>query len=173
VSGAIPPDKPTEAAAWAGPGDRVAALSDYFVAHTDRYTPDALRQAASEAGFGPDEIEEAFGRSAAVRRDLESLMPVRRRARWIVLAAYGLVYAVLGVALVTSPYSYGAGVIELVILSVVLGVALLISIVWIRRRRRASPRLEGALMTMLVLPIVLLVAVAGLCIATTQPFRVL
>lgn len=173
MSGALPPDRPTEAAAWAGPGDRIAALSDYFVEHADRYTPDALRQAASDAGFGPDEIEEAYGRAAAMRGELESMMPVRRRARWIVLAAYGLVYAALAVALLTSPNPYSGGTIALVILTAVLGIALLISILWVNRRRRRAPRLEGALMTMLVMPIVLLVAVAGLCVVTTQPFRVL
>jgi hypothetical protein len=56
VTGPLPPDKPTEASSWAGPGDRIAALSDYFVTHAERYTPEALHEAARDAGFDADEF---------------------------------------------------------------------------------------------------------------------
>lgn len=169
MSGALPPDKPTEASAWAGPGDRINALGRYFVEHADRYTPDALRQAASEAGFSPDEIDEAYGRAATRQRDDQASRPIRRRARWIVLAAYGLVYAAFAVAFMTVAYRSGAGIIAIMILTVVLGVALLVSVVWVNARRPSAEHLQGALWTMLLVPFVLLVGVAGVCLAGTQP----
>ena len=144
--------------------DRVASLTEYFLAGAERYTPEALRQAASEAGYSPAEIDEATRR----QRDEELAAPIRRSARWIVLAAYGLVYGVL--ALVFRGYDdrYGFATIAFAVLTVVLGSALLISIFWIRGRRPSAERLQGAMVTMLSLPLVLLVSVAGLCIAATR-----
>jgi hypothetical protein len=47
--------------------------------------------------------------------------------------------------------------------------ALLIGLLWIALRRPAADQAEGALGVMLVVPFVLLVVVAGLCVATTGP----
>lgn len=164
--------KPKDASvSMGGTGNRVAALSDYFLAGAGRYTPEALRQAASESGFSPEEIEEAYGRAAKRQRDEESSRPVRRRARWIVLAAYGLVYAALAVAFLGTDDRYGFATIALIVLTVVLGVALLISINWVRGRRPSAGQLQGAMLTMLAFPLVLLLSVAGLCIAMTQPWN--
>jgi hypothetical protein len=168
-----PPEerKPKDPSAWIGKAsDRVASLSDYFLAGAARYTPEALRQAASGAGYSPEEIEEAYSRANRRQRDEEVTAPVRRRALWIVVAAYALAYTALGVALVGSDNLYGAATIALGVLTFVLGVALLISINWVRGRRPSAERLQGAMLTMLSLPFVLLVSVAGLCIATTRPF---
>ena len=170
-----PPEerKPKDPATWIGAtSDRVGSLSEYFLAGAERYTPEALRQAASEAGYSPAEIDEAYGRATKRQRDEELSRPLRRRARWIVLAAYGLVYAVFVVAF--------------------LGVR---QHVWSRddrahhpdrRARHGAPDLDrlgprpasvrrAAARTgcsrCSSLPLVLLVAVAGLCIATTQPFN--
>jgi hypothetical protein len=168
-----PPEerKPKDPATWIGAtSDRVASLSEYFLAGAERYTPEALRGAASEAGFSADEIEEAYGRATKRQHDEEVARPLRRRARWAVLAAYGLVYAVFFVALLGSDDRYGAATISLIVLTVVLGVALLISIQWVGGRRPSAEQLQGAMLTMLSLPLVLLVSVAGLCIATTRPF---
>jgi len=168
-----PPEeqKPKDPATWIGEtNDRVASLSDYFLAGAERYTPAALRQAASEAGFSAAEIDDAYARATSRQRDEELARPLRRRARWVVLAAYGLVYAVFFVAFLGYENRYGAATISLIVLTVVLGVALLISIQWVRGRRPTAERLQGAMVTMLSLPLVLLVSVAGLCIATTRPF---
>jgi len=168
-----PPEeqKPKDPATWIGEtNDRVASLSEYFLAGAERYTPAALRQAASEAGFSAAEIDDAYARATSRQRDEELARPLRRRARWVVLAAYGLVYAVFFVAFLGYENRYGAATISLIVLTVVLGVALLISIQWVRGRRPTAERLQGAMVTMLSLPLVLLVSVAGLCIATTRPF---
>jgi len=171
VTGPSEERKPKDPATWIGAtSDRVASLSEYFQAGAERYTPEALRQAASEAGFSQGEIDEAYGRTTKRQRDEELSRPLRTRAQWIVLAAFGLVYAVFFVAFLGYDDRYAAGTISLIILTVVLGVALLISIQWVRGRRPSAEQLQGAMFTMLVLPLVLLVSVAGLCIATTQPF---
>ena len=168
-----PPEgrKPKDPATWIGPtSDRVASLSEYFQAGAERYTPAALRQAASEAGFSEAEIDEAYGRATKRQRDEELSRPLRRRARWTVLALYGLVYAVFFVAFLGYDNMYGTATIALIVLTVVLGTALLISILWVRGRHPSAEQLQDGMFTMLSLPLVLLVSVAGLCIATTQPF---
>ena len=89
-----PPEerKPKDPSTWMGAtSDRVGSLSDYFLAGADRYTPEALRAAASEAGFTPMEIEEAYGRAVTRQRDEEVAGPIRQRARLIVRIASGLV----------------------------------------------------------------------------------
>jgi len=170
VSGSPPDRKPTDPSTWIGKTpDRIAALSEYFAKGADEYTPEALRRAASESGFSPDEIEQAYARAEERRRANDSVRPIRRRARRVVLAAYGLVYLVFAVLFLTSSNRYGGGVIALIILTIVLGIALLISVAWVNRRRPTAEQLEGALATMLALPLILLVAVAGLCVASSGP----
>jgi hypothetical protein len=170
VSGSPPDRKPTDPSTWIGTTtDRIGSLSEYFAKGADQYTPEALRRAASESGFSPDEIEQASARAEGRRRADDSVRPIRQRARRIVLAAYGLVYLVFAVLFLTSSNRYGGGIIALIILTIVLGIALLISVTWVNRRRPTAEQLEGALLTMLALPLVLLVTVAGLCAASARP----
>lgn len=162
--------KPRDPATWMGTTrDRVASLSEYFQAGADQYTPEALRLAATEGGFSQEEIDVAYGRAVKRQRDEELAGPIRKRARLIVRAAYGLVYAAFAVAFLTFASRSGAGGIALVILTVVLAVALSISLTWIKRRQPTAEQVEGALVAMLAVPFVLLVAVAGLCVAGTTP----
>ncbi len=97
-------DKPTDISGWVvGRGDRIAALSDYFVAHADRFTPEALRKAAADVGFSAAEIDEAYGRATTLQRTYKLAQPLRSRARWVVLAAYVIVW------LEGRPVRLGAG----------------------------------------------------------------
>ncbi len=170
MSGPTEERKPKDPSTWMGETrDRVASLSEYFLAGADRYTPEALRHAASESGFSPAEIDEASGRATARRRDEEGVGPIRSRARRIVLAAYGLVYAAFAVAFLTIAYRLGAGIIALVILSLALLLALSISLAWVRARRASADQVQGLMFAMLVVPFALLFAVAGLCVAGTTP----
>jgi len=170
VSGSPPDREPTDPSTWIGKTrDRIGALSEYFAKGADQYTPEALRRAARESGFSPDEIEQAYARAEERRRAEELARPIRRRARWIVLAAYGLVLAVFAVPFLTVPSRYGVGQVALVVLAIVLGISLLISRSWINRRRPSADQTERALLTMLAVPFVLLVAVAGLCVASVGP----
>jgi hypothetical protein len=169
VSGPSSPDQPTTIPERMGDRqDRIASLSEYFVANADRYVPGALRQAASDAGFNPGEIEEAYSRAATRHRD-ELSRPIRSRARWIVIVAYGLVYLAFAIAFLTFRNRIGGGPIALVFLTIALGIALWISFAWVNRRRPSAAQLPGAMLVMLALPMVLLIAVAGLCVASTGP----
>lgn len=170
MTGPSQEQKPKDPAIWMGDtSDRVMSLSDYFLAGAERYTPEALRLAASDAGFSPEEIDQAYRRASERQRDEEIAGPIRRRARRIVLAAYGLVYAAFVAAFLTVAYRLGAGIIALVILTLVLLIALSISLAWVRGRHPSEDQVEGALAAMLAVPFVLLVAVAGLCVAGTTP----
>ena len=55
------------------------------------------------------------------------------------------------------------------ILAVTLGIALLIAIDWVGRRRVAMSNVGGALPVLLALPVVLWLVVTGLCVATGAP----
>lgn len=167
-----PPEerRPKDPSTWIGAtSDRVASLSEYFLAGAEHYTAEALNQAAMESGFSSEEIEEAHGRALDRQRDEEFAAPIRSRARRIVLAAYGLVYAGFAVLFLTVAYRLGAGIIALVILSLALLVALSVSLAWVRSRHPSEDKMEGALAAMLAVPFVLLIAVAGLCVAGTTP----
>jgi hypothetical protein len=170
VTGSPEGRKPKDPSIWIGAtNDRVASLSDYFLAGAERYTPEALIQAAMESGFSSEEIEEAHGRAIERQRDEERAGPIRRRGRRIVLAAYGLVYAGFAILFLTVAYRFGAGIIALILLGIVLLVALSISLAWVRSRHPSESEAGGALAAMLAVPFVLLVAVAGLCVAGTTP----
>lgn len=164
MSGPTPRREPTDPSIWIGrTNDRTASLSEYFAAGADGYTPEALRRAAAESGFSPTEIEEAYARAAERRRAAEIARPIRARARWIVLAAYGLTYLVFTAAFLgdeVNQYSFEIG--GVVVLAMVLGVALLPALRWTRTR-------GNTLLAMLVVPLVLLVAISGLCFASTGP----
>ena len=70
----------------------------------------------------------------------------------------------------TRPYNYGTGVIALMILTPVLAVALLLSVLWARRRKWKDQGAGLSFASILAVPVVLLVLVAGSCLATTYPY---
>lgn len=78
-------------------------------------------------------------------------------------------YATFVAAFLTVAYRLGAGIIAIIILSLVLLVALSISLAWVDRRRLAADQVQGAMLALLAVPFVLLFAVAGLCVAGTTP----
>jgi hypothetical protein len=169
-----PREPPARPEGWdAATEDRIERLTAYFVEHEGRYTLDALRAAAGDAGFTADEIEQAGQRTATRRQVAQAARPIRARARWIILGAYLLAYALLAWALLSAPNldSYGTGEIALIVLTIALAIALIASLVWVNRRRLPVP-LQGALAGMLVLPFVILFAITGLCVVTTRPFGV-
>jgi len=141
-------------------------LLAYLRENRGRFTDEALERSALDAGHTPAEFA-----AAKARLDSETAAaPVRARARTILVAAYLGTFLVLvaGMFLNPSARAYGGSVIGSVILAVTLGVAWLITIVWLRSQSRPSP--SGAGLTVLLsLPIVLLVLVAGSCLATGMP----
>lgn len=130
------------------------------------FTPEALTRAAAAAGYSSEQITSAMLLAEARGRGVDSLRPVRGRARLIVLLGYALVWVFFGVQylLLPSPGSYVSGSSLQVILTISLVIALVVSLAWIYRTRPDPERVGRALTILLAVPIVLLVAVAGLCL---------
>jgi hypothetical protein len=153
----LPPDR----------GTQVARAAQYFEANRSRFTEEALVRVARDEGYPDDVIEEARARARA----LDVTAPTRRRARQIILGAYLLTFVVLVVAMFSSAYArqYGGHVIGSVILAVILGLAYLLSAAWLRWRGQRMEDPALGLVVLLSVPAVLLVIVAGACVATGLP----
>ena len=123
-------------------------------------------QAARDRGYPEDVLEEARARARA----RTAAAPARQRARRWVLLAYLITFALLTAGMLASENSrqYGAAYIGTVVLAVTLGVALLLSLWWLRWRGSRDPSGAGVA-GLLSLPVLLLVGVAGSCLATGLP----
>jgi hypothetical protein len=141
---------------------RAEVLARYLEANRGSFTDEALVASAAAAGYTPDEIAEAHARLQAQ----DAAAPVKATARRIVIGAYLVVYALLSAGMLANNFGGGA-----VILAVSLGIPFLISLAIVRGRGRLKPGTELALGGLLVLPLVMLVIVGGLCVATGLPFH--
>jgi len=148
------------------PGERANGLAAYFRSNRGSFTDEALKARASEAGYSTAEVEEALASS----RGADLSLPLRRRARSIVLGAYLITYAVLAYGTFTTSYAFGAGQIGTVILTIAMGLTAAISLAIVRRSRRTWTGV-GSLAPVLAVPLILLVIVAGLCVASGYPFH--
>jgi len=165
-----PPPSPSETpppAASTSRADQVAALAAYLAANQGRFTDEALEQAALDAGYPKDVLVEARAERAA-----DPAVGIRQRARRWVLAAYGITFVVLVIGMFANPVgrTYGGNVIGAIVLALTLGLALAIAL-FVVRRSRPSPDATGAMVMtgILAIPVILLVVVAGLCVATGLP----
>jgi hypothetical protein len=140
-----------------------AQLIPYLAANRGAFTDDALREAAAAAGYSTAAIDEAFERIAA---SSSGVSRVRVRARLIVLAAYGLTF----IALSAGMSANGSGN-AIPILAYSLVPFLLISFFLLRGRRTDAERAGLALAGLLAAPLVFLVIIGGLCLATGLPLH--
>jgi hypothetical protein len=161
------PDAPGTTAPAPYPGQPVESLARYLELNQDRFTDEALGRAARDAGYPDAEIDQARARVRA----RAAAAPVRARATVAVLGAYLVTYAVLVAGMFASEYArrYGGHVVGAVILAVLLGFALLISRWWLRDRGAKMSEAATGLAALISVPLVLLVAVAGICISTGYP----
>ena len=145
---------------------QVSALVRYLQANGRKFTEAVLLDKARAEGYAGDVIEEARGRWRA----LESAAPTSRQARRWTLVAYLATFGLLAAGMLAGGNgSYGAGYIGTVILAVTLALALAISLGWLRSQGRKVSAPGTGLLTLLSIPIVLLVVVAGACLATGLP----
>ena len=134
-----------------------APIEQYVEANLDRYTPDTLISAAVAAGYPESDARLAIDAALARRRATGR----RPSPRWVVVSAYILVYVVLVAGLLSPTSSVGSyGGLAVIILSVVMGLALLISIFLL-----GADWVGGA--ASVIASLVLLLVVGGSCIATT------
>jgi hypothetical protein len=148
---------------------RMDALVNYLRTNGDAYTPDALAGAARAAGFTEAEIEAALAKAGRIA---PTAGPEHRsRARWLVVGIYGLTFLVFAFFFLkpTEYNNYGAGGIATFILAVTMGLTLLLSFWSIRRSNPRATTANGLVAGLLIGPMILLIAVSGLCVATTAP----
>jgi len=150
-----------------GHAERVSTVARYLETNRDRFTEDALIKAARDRGYPDDVLEEARARARASA----TAAPVRQRARRWVLIAYLVTFALLTVGMLASEYSrsYGAAYIGTVVLAGTLGIALLVSLGWLRWQGGKVGQSAAGAALLLSIPVVLLVVVAGTCLATGLP----
>ena len=151
------------------PKDHVRILAEHFLRHRRTHTAEALGRAALEAGYSHEEVVAAINSVDAGLAAAEASAPTRKTAQRAILAAYGLTYLVFAIVFLTQPFSYGIGVIALIILTGVLGLALGLSALWARRRAWRERGASVSIGAILSLPVILLVLVAGTCAFTTFP----
>jgi hypothetical protein len=147
---------------------RVGLVTSYLETNRARFTEDALVQAARARGYPEDVVEEARLRARAN----EASAPIRQRARRWIQIAYLVTFAVLTIGILANeslrfPGSYNW--IGIPALALTLGLALLVSFAWLRRRGGRAGDAATGIVVYLSVPIVLLVTVAGVCVATGLP----
>lgn len=150
------------------PGARLAALSAYVEVNRERFTEAALRAAAREAGYTAAEFDAAW--PAVGWHRPQDAAPSRTRGR--VVAGTIIAYVVgtwlllsLSESLTAATGVPGAGVMW-----VVIGSAGAIGWFVLRDRHPSVSRGLGCgVLIVAVLPIVLIVAVLGLCLVTGSP----
>lgn len=149
----LAPDAVPAPSAWSA-----GALVDYVEEHLDTYTPDALETALVTAGHDVADVRMVIGRAQARRAS----GPVKARAQAIVMALYGLTYAVFVVGLLGVNLPYGGSVIAAVVLTVVMAVAFGVSLLFLRRK--GAPI---SVLPLIAVPLVFLVLIGGACYMTT------
>ena len=162
-----PPLEGRDAKPRARRGYQLGLVTTYFESNRASFTEDALAQAARAQGYPEDVVEEARLRARAN----EASAPIRHRARRWIQIAYLLTFAVLTIGILaneslrfTGSYNW----IGIPALALILGLALLASFAWLRGRRTVGVG-PGGIVVLLSVPIVLLVTVAGVCVATGLP----
>lgn len=146
----------------ASPDSRIPQLARYLATNRDEFTPEALRQAAVDAGYTPPEIEAA----TQMVRDQAAIRPIRGRARWIVVAAYVAVWVLFATQYLVRGSAYGGAYQGILTGALIVGLA--ISVVWLAWRKPDPTRVGRAMVVFLVVPVVLLVGIAGACLPFVQ-----
>jgi hypothetical protein len=146
----------------------LTALNAYVTQNYGRYTDAALTDHLLRIGHQRADIEAALRAAAAA----DVVGPVNARARRTVRLLYLITYGLLVAGMLTNTTSgaYGAGPIGSIVLTVVLGLAFLIAAAWLRWRGSRDRPVASGMAAMLAIPLVLLVLVAGACLATGLPF---
>jgi hypothetical protein len=142
--------------------DRAAALAAYFETNRGRYTEEALRRAASSAGYTDAEIEAAWSADPAVT----AIDGARPRARLRIAIPVAILY-VVGLYLASSLLGSSAQYDLTLPAFLVAGAAGIVG--WaVMRNTRPSLALGLGLGVILavVLPIVLFLVLLGMCIVS-------
>ncbi len=145
--------------------EAVDAAIAWLRGHQATFTRDALASGLRDAGYSEAEIAAAFERAAIepAPRDLRS------RAAAILIVAFLGTWLVLVLRMIAMAGTGGFVGMAAVILGAILLVIGAISFAGIESSSRLRKGSTGMLIGILAVPFVLLVIVAGLCVATTGP----
>jgi hypothetical protein len=158
---APPPSRPPS-----GDAARRDVLVGHFKQHERGYTRFALDRAARSAGYSDSEIADAWSVIDMQASGVAGAGRFATMARLIVLGLYVATFLLFVFGSNMAARTYGVGVpILAVTLFIVGGIALL----RIDRAKVVSRDPLAAYASLLAVPFVLLVIVAGLCIGTTSP----
>lgn len=163
--GPPPPTPADRVGEYEIPGARIAALTAYVEVNRERFTEAALRAAALEAGYTPAEFDAAWPAVGWGRP--QDAIPSRTRGRVVAGTIVAFVVATwfllsIAASLSATTGNPGAGVVW-----VAIGIAG--SIGWFVLRDRhpsVSKGLGCGVLIVAVLPLVIFVAVLGICVAT-------
>jgi hypothetical protein len=172
-----PPPAPSTAPApigWASPPYQPPApppddITGYLRAHAGRYTREALTARLVSAGHGRDAIDGAW---AAV--DAEDAAAGRRDRRGTVSAIVGGAYLLTWLAitvmwLVGAPYQGGSVLLVSGILAFFLFIPGVIGFALARNSRRLRRAGTGTAIAFALVPLLILGALAGTCVAIVPP----
>jgi hypothetical protein len=144
--------------------DRAAALAAYREANHGRYTDEALRRAASSAGYTDAEIEAAW--SAEVPASAAAGAGSRPRARMLVAIPVAILY-VVGVYVAVSLLGSSAQYDLTLPAFIVAGIAGIVGWALLRDRRPSLAFGLGlGVILAVVLPLVLVLVLLGICIVS-------
>lgn len=151
----------------AGP-DRLAALARWMVEHDASFTPEALDRSAIAAGYRSADVAAARGGADVRIRSTQALAPIRSTAKRAIVVAYVAVWVVFGLAFIATPArTLDFDFVLFAVLTLALLVTLALSLGIIRSIRPDPERPTRALALLLVVPVILLLGVAGLCLPAT------
>jgi hypothetical protein len=149
------------------PGARMASLTAYLQTNRDRYTEASLRQASLDAGYTQAEVDAAWrGISAATSRDA----PIQPRTSWPVIIGTTVAFivgtwlAVVVVDAIGQAFGfYGSALLTWIAAGIV-------GTVGFATQRGRHPSVAQGLgcgvILVVLLPLVLVLAVLGFCLAT-------
>ena len=149
--------------------EAVDAALEWLRGHQATFTRDALASGLRDAGYSEAEIAAAFE-----RLDSEAIEPatqdLRSRAAAILIVGFLGTWLVLVLRMIAVGGTGGYVGTAAVILGAILLVIGAISFAGIESSARLRRGSTGMLVGILAVPFVLLVIVAGLCVATTSSF---
>lgn len=165
----VPPPTPAERAGEADiPGARIAALTAYVEVNRERFTEAALRTASLEAGYTVAEFDAVW--PAVGRGRPQDAMPSQTHGRVVTGTLVAYVVATWLLLSIAGSLSAATDVPGAGVMWVVIGIAGAIGWFVLRDRHPSvSTGLGCGVLLVAVLPLVLIVAVLGICLATGSP----
>lgn len=166
---AAPPPTPADRTGEADiPGARMSALTAYLEVNRDRFTEAALRTAVLGAGYTAAELDRAWPAVAWARPE-DAIRP-RTRSRVVVGTIVAFVVGTWLILSIGESISSGSGSPAAGVLWVIVGIVG--SIGWFALRDRhpsVSKGLGCGVIIVILLPVILILAVLGICLVTGSP----